>query len=347
MLGQARIGTKTLANLCRRLAISLSAGVDVRNVWARETNHAHGAARRHFKEISSAVARGSSIGDALDQSGNYFPEFFREMVRVGEESGNLPEVFRQLAENYEHQLQMRRTLIGAITWPLIELTLALGVVGLLIYVMGAVPQLAKSNIDLLGLGLRGTSGLAIYLAVLAVIAAIGVAIYRAAVRGALWIRPVQLVLMRVPQLGKAMETFALARLTWAMHVTLNSGMELRKALSLSLRSTHNVVYSQHVDRVLRSIRSGNEIHEALDATRAFPPGFVDAVEVGEQSGMLSETMANLSNQYQAEARMAMNVITAILGFLVFVLIAMIIIFFIYQIFTNAYLGPINDALKPI
>ncbi len=345
MIGQARIGTKTLANLCRRLAISLSAGVDVRNVWVRESGHAHGAARRHFGAISSAVARGSSISDALDHSGNYFPEFFREMVRVGEESGNLPEVFRQLAENYEHQLQMRRTLMSAIAWPMIELTLALGVVGLLIYVMGAVPQLAKSNIDLLGLGLRGTSGLLTYLGVLAVIAGVGAAIYRAAVRGALWTRPVQKLLMHIPQLGKAMETFALARLTWAMHVTLNSGMELRKALSLSLRSTHNVVYSQHVDRVLRSIRSGNEIHEALDATRAFPPGFVDAVEVGEQSGMLSETMANLSKQYQAEARMAMTVITAVLGFAVFVLIAMIIIFFIYQIFTNAYLGPINEALQ--
>ncbi len=343
MLGQARIGTKTLANLCRRLAISLSAGVDVRNVWIRESNNAQGTARRHFNQISSAVARGSSIGDALDQSGNYFPEFFREMVRVGEESGNLPEVFRQLAENYEHQLQMRRTLISAITMPMIELGLALGVVGLVIFLMGAIPQLAGT--DMLGLGLRGTSGLIIYLGVLALIGAALAALYRAAVRGALWTTPIQHALMRIPKLGTAMETFALARLTWALHVTLNSGMELRKALALSLRSTHNVLYTQHIDRVLRSIRAGDEINEAFEATRAFPIGFVDAVEVGEQSGMLAETMANLSQQYQAEARLAMTVITAVLGFAVFLLIAIIIIFFIYQIFMNAYLGPINEALK--
>ncbi len=91
---------------------------------------------------------------------------------------------------------------------------------------------------------------------------------------------------------------------------------------------------------------GNEIHEALAATRVFPAGFVDAVQVGEDSGMLAETMANLSNQYQDEAKLAMNVITAVLGFLVFLLIAVIIIFFIYQIFMNAYLGPINEALEP-
>jgi type II secretory pathway component PulF len=347
MIGEARIGTKSLAGLSRRLAISLAAGVDVRNVWTRETSAAHGSANRAFGTIRNAVAEGSTLGDAIDETGNYFPEFFREMVRVGEESGQLPEVFRQLADHYEHQLQMRRALLTAISWPMIELALALSVVGAVIFAMGAIPQLANSGIDMLGLGLKGTSGLLIYVMVLGAIGGGMVLLYRATVRGALWAAPLQKLMMRIPQLGKALETFALARLTWAMHVTLNSGMDLRKALSLSLRSTQNVFYTQHIDRVNKSIRIGNEVHEALGRTGAFPLMFVDAVAVGEESGMLSETMANLSKQYQAEAKMAMAIITAIMGFLVFVLIAGIIIFFIYQIFMNAYLGPINDALKPI
>lgn len=347
MIGEARIGTKSLAGLSRRLAISLSAGIDVRNVWTRETSAAHGSTRRAFATIRDAVAQGTSFGDAIDATDNYFPEFFREMVRVGEESGQLPEVFRQLAEHYEHQLQLRRVLMAAISWPMIELALALSIVGAVIFVMGAIPQLANSGMDMLGLGLKGMSGLMIYLAVLAGIGGGAFLLYRATVRGALWAAPLQQLMMRIPQLGKALETFALARLTWAMHVTLNSGMDLRKALSLSLRSTQNVFYTQHIDRVLKSIRAGNEINEALGRTGAFPLLFVDAVSVGEESGMLSETMANLSKQYQAEAKLAMNIITAILGFLVFAIVAVIIVFFIYQIFMNAYMGPINDALKQI
>lgn len=346
MIGKPRIGTKGLAGLSRRLAISLSAGVDVRNVWTRETSSAHGSARRAYAIIRDGVAQGSSFGDAIDATDSYFPEFFCEMVRVGEDSGQLPEVFRQLAEHYEHQLFMRRVLMGAISWPLIELALALSIVGAMIFLMGAIPQLADSGIDMIGLGLKGTSGLLIYLTVLAAIGGGAYLLYRATVRGALWAAPLQQVMMRIPQLGKALETFALARLTWAMHITLNSGMDLRQALSLSLRSTQNVFYTQHIDRVLKSIRAGNEINEALGRTGAFPLLFVDAVAVGEESGMLSETMANLSKQYQGEAKLAMTIITAILGFLVFVLIAVIIAFFIFQIFKNAYLGPINDALKP-
>jgi type II secretory pathway component PulF len=343
MIGDPRIGIKDLAGLCRRLAISLSAGVDVRTVWTREATQARGAAKQVYGSIRDAVARGSSVCDALDRTDGYFPVFFRELARVGEETGQLPEVFRRLAEHYEHQLHMRRTLLRAISWPMIELVVALAVVGVVILAMGVIPQLAKT--DMLGFGLRGFSGLMIYLAFLAAVGGTIYGVYRATVRGAAWAAPIQKALMRVPQLGTALETFALARLSWAMSVTLGSGMDLRKALELSLASTENVLYTQHAGRVSRSVSAGNEVYESLDATHVFPPRFVDAVQVGEQSGLLPETMANLSAQYQSEARLAMQVITALLGFLVFALIAMMIIFLIYQIFTNAYLGPINDALK--
>ncbi len=346
MLGESRISTKDLAALSRRLGTALGAGVDIRNVWTRESKNAHGSARRVFGDVRDAVARGSSVSEALDRTGKYFPEMFRELVRVGEESGQLPEVFRQLADNYEHQLQMRRNFLGAVAWPMFELAFALGVVGIVIYVMGAIPQLQKSGVDLIGFGLRGGSGLLVYVTILGLIAGGLFVIYRATTRGAIWVTPVQRFLMRVPKLGSALETFSLARLTWAMYVTLNTGMDPRKALALSLASTRNVLYTQHTDSVLRSIRAGRDIHGTLSETGAFPHAFLDAVEVGEESGTLAETMANMSNLYQEEARMAMRVIAAVMGFLVFVLVAIIIIFFIFRI-ASAYIGILNEAASPI
>jgi type IV pilus assembly protein PilC len=344
MIGQPRIGTKQLAALCRRMAMSLSAGVDVRTVWIREAGNARGPGRRRFSEIRDDVARGTTISDSMEQTGKYFPEFFRRLVKVGEESGHLPEVFRQLAEHYEHQVQLRRNLMVALTWPMIELTLALGVVGLLIFLMGAIPQLAKAKIDILGFGLTGSQGLVTYLAILGAIGFGLFLIYRATTRGLLWVAPIQRVLMAVPQLGTALETFAMARLSWAMHVTLNSGMDLRNAMKMSLASTENVLYTRHIDRVLSAIRAGREIHVALAETRAFPVHFIDAVQVGEESGQLVESMANLSSQYQQEARAAMNTITVLLGVAVTALIAGVIIFLIFRVF-SFYAGVLNDASK--
>jgi type IV pilus assembly protein PilC len=343
MIGQPRIGTKALAMLCRRMSMSLGAGVDARTVWAREASNVRGLGRSRFAGISDEVARGNSISEALDHTGKYFPEFFRRLVKVGEQSGHLPEVFRQLAEHYEHQIRLRRNLMISLSWPILELVLALSVVGVLIFLMGAIPQLKKANIDILGFGLVGAQGLATYLAILGAIA-LGLAIvYRATSRGMLWVAPIQRMLMMVPRLGKALETFAMARLAWAMHVTLNSGMDLRNAMQLSLASTENVLYTRHTDAVLRSIRAGHEVHEALAETRAFPIQFIDAVQVGEESGQLVESMGHMATQYQHEARSAMNTITVVMGVLVTALIAGVIIFLIFRVF-SFYTGVLDDAL---
>lgn len=344
MLGEPRIGLKPLAALCRRLALSMGAGVDVRTVWAREAQAAQGFGRRRFEAVEQGVADGRTISDALADTGDYFPRFFRELIQVGEQTGHLPEVCRQLAEHYEHQLRMRRTLLAAISWPLIELVLALSVIGLVIWLLGAIPQLAKNNVDILGFGLTGTSGLVTYLTILGVIAFGLFLVYRATVRGYLWAAPVQHALMRVPRLGRALETMALARLAWSMYVTLNSGMELKNALRMSLASTQNVYYTRHITSVAKAISRGDEVHEAFRATGAFPLGFLDAVQVGEDSGQLVESMNTISSQYQDEARLAMQVLTALLGLAVFALIGGIIIFFIFRIF-GFYMSVINDALN--
>jgi type IV pilus assembly protein PilC len=344
MLGEPRIGLRPLAALCRRLSIALGAGVDVRTVWSREAHSAKGLGRRRLGQVRDGVAAGRTISDSLAETGEYFPKFFRELMKVGEQTGHLPEVCRQLAEHYEHQLRMRRTLLASITWPAIELTMALGVVGLVIWLMGTIPALAKNKIDMLGFGLTGTSGLVTYVTFLGAVALGLFFLYRATVRGVLWVAPMQRAIMRIPKLGQALETIALARLAWAMHVTLNSGMELKNALRMSLASTHNVVYTRHIDRVLAAIRNGDEVHEAFRETGVFPPGFLDAVLVGEESGQLVESMGTISAQYQDEARLAMNVMTAVLGVLVFFLIAGIIIFFIFRIF-GFYMSVLNDAMN--
>lgn len=344
MIGEPRIRLKPLAALCRRLALSLGAGVDVRTVWSREAASASGVARRRLAGVSEGVAHGRSLSDSLAGTGNYFPEFFRKLVQVGEESGHLPEVCHQLADHYDHQLKLRRVLLGSLTWPVLELVLALSVVGLLIWLMGAIPQLARQKTDLLGFGLTGTRGLVIYLACLASIAAAGFFAYRAAARSILWAAPVQRFLMGIPRLGRALETLALARLTWALYVTLHSGMELRSALRLSLASTQNIFYQQHANRIAAAIGKGQEVHEAFRETAAFPNSFLDAVQVGEQSGQLVESMQHLSAQYQDEARMAINTLTVLLGLAVTGLIGAVIIFLIFRVF-SFYVGTINDALK--
>jgi type II secretory pathway component PulF len=339
MLGSPRIPLKTLAGLCRRLSTSIGAGVDVRKVWAREAERAEGAAKQRFAYVADAANKGVPIADALDACGDYFPELFRSMMHVGEKAGHQAEVLRDMAERYDHQLLLRRTFVSAIWWPLIQLLMAVGVIGLLIWILGMLPK----PVDIIGFGLIGTEGLIKYLLIVGTIA-LGIALaVRAIMRGALWIAPVQKLILRIPKLGKAFETLALARLAWTMHVTFGSGMDMKEALRLSLRSTRNVEYSSQSDAVWASIRRGSDLTEALAATGSYPRDFLDTIEVGEQSGRLSESLGKLAQQYEDEARAALVILTRILGFAVWLAVALIIIYMIFRL-ASFYIGTINSFL---
>jgi type IV pilus assembly protein PilC len=331
---------KALAGFCRRSATALGAGIDVRTVLAREAERMPGwAARGRLRAASQSVQRGESMAEALAATGDFFPPLFRELVAVGEQSGHLSEVFAQLADHYEGRLQLRRVFLGAIAWPMLELAGAVVIIGFLIWIMGVIGH----GIDPLGFGLVGNTGLMIYVASLATVAVLFFLTLEAVRRGLVWTRPIQRTVLRLPVLGKALQTLALARMAWAMHLTLNTEMDVCRALRLSLRSTRNARYTDQIKLIEKEISAGNSIHAAFSAAGCFPADFLDAVAVGEQSGALVESMGRLSRLYQDQARTALAALNVVAAFAVYVLVAVVIIVLIFRL-AGFYFRTLNDVL---
>lgn len=341
----AQIGLVALAQLCRRLSIAMEAGLDLRRIWAREAQRAGGQAREVFSAVRDHLDRGGSLHDALLRSGGFFPPLVIEMAAVGEDTGNLPRMFRRLAEYYEYRVKMRRLFLSGIAWPLIQLSMAVVLVGVLIWVMGVLAQHHEGKaIDLLGLGLVGPAGLAVYLGVMGTVAAGLGGLIWATRRGMLWTRWIQRAALRLPVVGACLETMALARLTWTLHLTLNVEMSMDRLLPLALRAAGNDHYQRHTDQVVADVANGYEIHEALRRTRAFPPEFLDAVEVGEHGGRLVESMEHLSQEYEDQARGALRTLTVLAGFLVWLLVAVVLVSLIFRL-AMFYIGAIQDASR--
>ncbi len=326
------------------MSISLSSGIDIRKVTAREAEHARGrAARRRLTAVSSAVAEGETLAAALAATGDFFPPLFHEMVEVGEQTGHQAEVFAQLAEHYENQVRLRRNFLGAISWPMIQLIIALAIVAFLIWIAGAIGG-PGATLDFLGLGLVGNRGLAIYLAVVATVALLLFIVIRAASRGLVWVGPIQRLVLGLPAVGPALQTLALAQLAWTMHLTMNAGMEIRRSLRMSLRNTRNARYTRKIDQIDAIIARGDSIYEAFCAARCFPNDFLDSLQVGEQSGRIVESMAHLSRQYQEQARAALSTLTLLAGIVVWMIVAGLIIALIFRLFFF-YMGILNAAAR--
>ena len=346
MFFSPRISLKSLAQLCYRLATATGAGIKDRKVWQDEAQRGSGSQRRKISYVAEELSTGRSITDALRTTGNFFPPLFRQMVEVGDMSGQLDRTYSRLASHYERSLKVRRDFLGRLAWPLLQLSMALGVIGLMIWIMGMLPVNTGPKgvqADILGLGLIGTRGLVIYVNILIIIAIVLLLLFEAFRRGIGWTRSLQLMALQIPVIGGALKTLALSRFTWALQLVLDTPMDLRRALPLALQATGNDYYARHGSGVAQRIEQGQSLHAALASTGVLPVDLLDSIAVGEESGRLVETMQRQSSEYQERAASAISILAQVAGYFVWILVAAAIILMIFRIF-SFYVGTINSFL---
>ena len=120
-----------------------------------------------------------------------------------------------------------------------------------------------ASVDIFGLGLVGNRGLTIYVTIVAVVGGSIAAVVWAMSRGLVWTRPIQRLMLSIPGVGRPLQVLALSRLAWSLHLTMNTGMDVLRALKLSLRSTHNARYTDQIPTIDAEIVAGSSIHRRL------------------------------------------------------------------------------------
>jgi type II secretory pathway component PulF len=339
------IPTRSLIQLCHRVGTAVRSGVDARRVWETEERHASGSMKDALAGVRQQITSGGTVAEGMQAAHGYFPPMFVQMVAVGEQTGKLDEVLLRLAEHYEHLSNMRKAFWIGIAWPLFELVFAVLVIGLVIFITGMIASARGGEpMDILGLGLVGMRGAIIWFLLCGLIAG-GIALAaHALTRGWFGPQPV-LIAMRIPVLGKCLESLALSRLTWALALALDSGMDARRAIVLSIRSSQNPYYESSLPRVAAGIRANRQFHESFADGGVFPADFLQQVEVAELAGATTEALLRLAKEYEDRARTAMRVLTGIATVGVMLLVFAVIIFAIFSLFVNVYLKPINEMLE--
>jgi type II secretory pathway component PulF len=119
-------------------------------------------------------------------------------------------------------------------------------------------------------------------------------------------------------------------------------MEIRRAVRMSLKSAGNAFYADRIPKIEQSISQGNSLHESFVNAQCFPVEFLDALAVGEQSGRISQTLENLSRQYQDQSRLAVSVLTRIAGYVIWAIIVLILVLMIFRV-AGSYLNMLNNV----
>ncbi len=342
-----KIPIPELSGWCRRVGTSLNAGVDLLTALEREASRGRTAStRKHWQQVLHHVRQGVSLEDALNREPKFFPELFREMVTVGSESGHLGETLLEVADYYDYMTRLKRSFLASLIWPAIELTIALVVIGVFILALGFIENITGTRVDPLGLGLIGLPGFLVYLAFLSAIAGGIYGIYWLARKSAATSLTLQRWFLRLPVMGKAVRHLAMARITWAMHLTFQTGMDVSRAVKISLRASLLAPFSRTVDEIHREITRGEPLFTAFQRTGVFDADFLDALLMGEQTGQIPESMKHLSGEYFSRAKNSLQGMAVLGFFLAFFAVAGIIIFAIFRI-AWFYFSQIYDLLDAL
>lgn len=341
----SRIGWRALAVTCDSLAKLLDAGVPiVRAMKMTAAKSSDARCRRAMTDVVARVSDGEQLTDAFRAQGNAFPTLFVDLVAVAEMSGAVPEMFEHLRDHYEKNLRLRRAFLGQIAWPMFQFTIAVLVIALLILVMGWIAESNRGEpIDILGLGLFGTSGALTWLGLVAGTLVVLFVTYQVVTRllsGRGWVHG---LLLNVPVVGHCTRSFALARFSWAYYLTQQTGMAIDHSLDASLRATDNGAFAAAAPQVIADVLAGSELTPALAATGLFPQQFVEMVDIGETTGTVPETLHRLAPRFEEDARRSLAALTTALGWAVWVVVASFIVFFVFRVF-SWYTGMINELL---
>jgi type II secretory pathway component PulF len=336
-----RLPLADLLDLCRILRHQLSAGLSVHEVLKKQSERGRRSFRARAGRISDALQQGSSLSDALDNEREAFPVLFLALVKLGEATGNLAEIFGELERYYQLELQLQRQFRSQTFLPIVQFVFAVAIIAGVIFILGLMDP-KKPLLTIFGMG--GAAGSLAFVGV--VVGSLGLVcvLYLVVSRTGHQKTWMDLLLLSMPAVGPCLRAIIMSRFTLALQLTLDTGLSIAKALRLSLEATGNAYFASRADGVAQSLKNGKPLHEALEASKLFTSDFMEMVVSSEASGSVPEMMRHLAAQYQEEAGRKMTMLTRIAGGAVGCGVAAFIIWAIFKLYF-IYFGMIERGLK--
>ena len=329
-----------LADMLGRLSIAVGAGIDPRRAWDGEVARAPARWRPALDAVSAALAAGAGLGEAFAAAGAAFPPLVRGMVAVGDETGREPEALRDVSETLRAGIRGRRALRQSLVQPLVQLTVAVSVVGLLILLAGLIRDATGRPIDLLGLGLAGPTGLVRFAMLLSGLTACGILCFRIGLTDWRAGGVVRRLVPLVPGVGPAAEAAEAAAWCRAVSLASAAGLPAGRLMALAAPVAPGLALDPH--DVEERLRGGATLADVLHAARRFPRVVIETVDVGELTGTTAETLDRLATALDDEARRGIVAAARGVGFLAWAGVACLIALVVFRIFSS-YLGMIQDA----
>lgn len=302
-----------------------------------------------FREVLTVMTEDMEAGNVLSQCmsthTDVFDRVFISLIRAGEQSGQLPEVFKNLAETIRWQDELLSQTRRLLMYPMFTLVVVVGVMAaLLIFLVPQIAGLFKS----MGMALpmqtklllavsefTKSYWLPILLLPTSAVVSVMVVVKRSPKAAYLWDH----AKLRIPVIGPIIQKIILSRFTNTFGLMYRSGITVLDAIRITEEVVGNRVVADGLNRAVQQVASGEGLTDAFNNLGLFPPLVIRMLRVGESTGALDTALANVTYFYNRDVKDAVDKGMKMLGPALTLVLGGMIAFVIW-----AVLGPVYDIL---
>lgn len=290
-----KVTSMDIGVVCKQLGELLKAGVNIETalevIENQKINYLIGDS---LKTIRRDIEKGKTLFQSINKFSKIYPEFMRQMILIGEKSGNLEDIFLKLAKYYTDKHKIKKKIKNAIMYPLCVLIMTIIVT--LFITFRIIPKFATNFIKLnksipIGIQriLRFNKIITSY-KFYVIVFIIGIIVYKLYKKGYF-----QIVLEKImfkSSLGLIYKEIYEINIIKSISILLDSGIPIINSLDIIVSSINNKVLKDRLLKVVCEIKEGHSLGDALKKEKMFNDFFISMISVGEKIGKIEELINN-------------------------------------------------------
>lgn len=300
----------------RQLYTLLKSGVPImRGLAGLQESAVNKAFAKLIQDLRESLDSGRELSNAMRRHPKAFSSFYISMVRVGEMTGQLENIFLRLYAHLEFERDMRERVKTALRYPMfvmIAMVIAMGIINIFV-----IPAFAKvfagfnAELPLMTRILIATSNFAVeYWPVILVgmiAAVVGFRAFIATQNGKyLWDR----AKLRIPIVGRIILKGTLARFARSFALSSKSGVPIVQALNVVSQTVDNAYIASRIDQMRDGVERGESILRTAAVAGVFTPVVLQMIAVGEETGAIDDLMDEIAGMYEHEVEYELKTLSS-------------------------------------
>lgn len=337
-----RVKNKDIVILSRQMATLFTAQVSALRVFkllAAEVENK--SLRVRLFEISEDIQAGSTISAALAKHPKVFSTFYVNMVKAGEESGKLDEIFQYLADYLDRNYEVTSKVKNALIYPAFVITTFVAVMSLMLTVV--IPKISSILVDsgqkvpiYTQVVIAISNFLVDFGPLILVLLVIGLISFVRFVKTDAGKAMMARFYIDTPYIGDLFRKLYLSRVSDNLNTMLASGIPMLKAIDLTANVVDNKVYEDILKKTGEDVKGGSSLSDSISKYPEIPGILVQMMRVGEETGELGNILKTLARFYQREVVTAVDTLVDLIEPVMIVLLGLGVGFLLASVLIPIY-----------